>query len=191
MFFLEIFANIFSIGSVYLANRNNIHNWWVGLIGTVLFLVLFYELKLYADVTLQVYFIVTGIWGWWNWAHGKTEKEERKITRTSNSILFLFALILILGTLGYGYVLLHNTDASYPFPDSFIMVSSIIAQFLLMERKLENWVFWILTDAAAVPLYAKKEIYLTAFIYFIFLINAVWGLFHWIKLYRLQNEEVR
>ena len=188
---LEIFANIFNVISVFLANRNNIHNWWTGIIGTILFLFLFYDVKLYADVTLQVFFIITSVWGWWNWVHGETKDEELKITRISLLKLLLFTLISIAVTFGYGYLLFRLTDASYPFTDSIILVFSVLAQLLLMERKLENWVFWILVDAVAVPLYASKELYLTAFIYFVFFVNAIWGLFHWLKLYRIQNEEVR
>ena len=152
---------------------------------------MFYDVKLYADVTLQVFFIITSVWGWWNWVHGETKDEELKITRISLLKLLLFTLISIAVTFGYGYLLFRLTDASYPFTDSIILVFSVLAQLLLMERKLENWVFWILVDAVAVPLYASKELYLTAFIYFVFFVNAIWGLFHWLKLYRIQNEEVR
>ena len=187
---LEISSNIINLISVFFANRNSVHTWWTGIIGSILFGFLFFEVKLYADVTLQFFFIITGIWGWWNWIHGDNEKTVREITRISLSRLFLFTLISIAVTFGYGYLLYSLTDASFPFIDSIILIFSILAQLLLMERKLENWFFWILVDIVAVPLYSSKELYLTAFIYFIFLINAIWGLFHWLKLYRMQDEKI-
>jgi nicotinamide mononucleotide transporter len=79
-------------------------------------------------------------------------------------------------------LLFRLTDASFPFTDSIVLVFSVLAQFLLMQRKLENWYCWILVDLIAVPLYTAKELYLTAAIYFVFLILAVWGLVNWRKL---------
>ena len=188
---LEITSNLVNLISVFFANRNSVHTWWTGIIGSILFGFLFFEVKLYADVTLQIFFIITGIWGWWNWVHGAKKEKELPITRVSFYKLLIFILISVAVTFGYGFLLFRLTDASYPFTDSIILVFSILAQLLLMERKLENWIFWILVDVVAVPLYTSKELYLTAFIYFVFFINAIWGLFHWLKLYRMQNEEIR
>lgn len=187
---LEISANIFILISVYLANRNSIHTWWTGIIATVLFGFLFYEVKLYADVTLQIFFTLTSIYGWRKWLRGGIERQALPIGRVKISMLLIFTAVAVLLTLGYGFLLFKLTDASYPFVDSIVLVFSILAQFLLMERKLENWIFWILVDLIAVPLFAGKELYLTAVIYFAFLINAIWGLAHWIKIYRMENEKV-
>ncbi len=180
---IEIFANIFNLGSVFFANRNSFHTWWTGIIGTILLGILFFEVKLYADVILQVFFILTGLWGWWMWLYGSQEKNELPITRVSLNQLFLFAGLAIFLAIGHGFMLHALTDASFPFIDSIILVCSIIAQFLLMKRKLESWYFWILVDLVAVPLYAAKELYLTSTIYFLFLILAIWGLLHWKKIW--------
>lgn len=187
---LEISANIFILISVYLANRNSIHTWWTGIIATILFGFLFYEVKLYADVTLQIFFTVTSIYGWWKWLHGGTRKLPLPISRVKPSLLLIFTVIAVLLTFGYGYLLFNLTDASYPLVDSTVLFFSILAQFFLMERKLETWIFWILVDVISVPLFASKELYLTSIIYFAFLINAVWGLLNWIKIYRLEYEKV-
>lgn len=184
---LEIFANLFNLISVFLANRNNIHTWWIGIIGGILYGVMFYEVKLYADVILQVFFVLTNIYGWWAWLHGGANKQELPITRVKIWQLILFAVLAVILTVGHGYLLHSLTDASFPFIDSIILVFSIIAQFLLMQRKLESWCFWIIVDAVAVPLYAAKDLYLTSAIYFLFLLNAVWGLVNWWKIWRSTN----
>jgi nicotinamide mononucleotide transporter len=102
--------------------------------------------------------------------------------------LTLFAVLALLVTICHGFLLFRLTDASFPFTDSLVLVFSVLAQLLLMQRKLENWYCWILVDAIAVPLYAAKELYLTSAIYFIFLVLAVWGLLNWRKLWQ-QNQE--
>ena len=68
---LEISANLITTASILLAGRNSIHTWWTGIIGCVLFGVLFYDARLYADVALQVFFLATSISGWWAWVHGR------------------------------------------------------------------------------------------------------------------------
>lgn len=186
MSLLEIVANLFNLVSVFLANRNSVHTWWIGIIGGVLYGVMFYEVKLYADVILQVFFILTNVYGWWAWLRGGTESEELPITRVGLKPLAMFAGLAIVLTAGHGFLLHSLTDASFPFIDSTILVLSIIAQFLLMRRKLESWIFWIAVDLIAVPLYAAKGLYLTSAIYFLFLLNAVWGLINWRRIWRSQ-----
>lgn len=181
---LEIFANFFNLASVFLANRNLVHTWRVGIVGGVLYGVMFFEVKLYADVILQIFFILTNFYGWWAWSRGGAEEQELPITRIDYRYLFALVLLAASVTFGHGFLLLKLTDASFPFVDSVILIFSVIAQFLLMRRKLETWCFWILVDLIAVPLYAAKELYLTAAIYFLFLINAVFGLLNWVKIRR-------
>ena len=181
---LEIIANIFNLVSVFLANRNSVHTWWTGIIGGILYGVMFFESRLYADVNLQVFFILTNLWGWWMWLYGSEEKTELPITRVRFLQLLLFVALAIVLTLGHGYILHRFTDAVFPFIDSIILIFSIIAQFLLMRRKLESWLFWILVDTVAFPVYYARDLYITSAVYFLFLINAVWGFLNWLKIWR-------
>lgn len=187
---LEISANIFILVSVFLANRNSVHTWWTGIIATILFGFLFYQVKLYADVTLQIFFTLTGFYGWWKWMRGGNQSEPLAISRAGVFSLSIFTGAAVFLTAGYGFLLFSLTDASYPFIDSTVLFFSIVAQFLLMERKLETWIFWIVVDLIAVPLFASKELYLTAAIYSVFLINAVWGLVHWLGIYHSEYEKI-
>ena len=185
---LEILANLFNLISVFLANRNSVHTWWIGIIGGLFYGLMFFEVKLYADVILQIFFIITNVYGWWAWLHGGTEHKELPITRVAPFQLMLFAAVAFVSTFGHGVLLYQLTDASFPFVDSTILVLSIMAQFLLMRRKLESWLFWITVDAIAVPLYVAKGLYLTSVIYFLFLLNAVWAIRHWYGLWRSHSD---
>ena len=176
---LEIAANIFNLISIFLARKNNNHTWWTGIVGCALFGVLFFGVKLYADATLQVFFIATSLYGIWNWLYGGAARTELAITRVAPRA-FVILLGLALGLTGlYGWVLHSWTDASLPYVDSTVLMLSILAQFLLIQRKLENWAVWVAVNTIAVPLYAYKELYLTAFLYAIFLVNAVFGWRTW------------
>lgn len=175
---LEISANLFYLVAVLLAARNSVHTWSVGLIGCTLFAWLFFSVQLYADVTLQGFFIVTSLIGWWSWLHGRGG-DPLQITRTAWLGLAPALLVAVLVALGYGALLHHFTDAYAPFVDSLVLTLSALAQLLLMRRKLETWYCWLLVNSLAVPLFASRGLYLTAFIYALFWCNAWYGLYRW------------
>jgi len=179
---LELFANSANLMSVILARKNNHNTWWIGIFGCVLYSILFFDVKLYADVILQFFFIGISLYGWWNWLHGGNNKKELPISSLTKIKLLQFALLSLSIGIAYGYLLYRLTDASLPFMDSAVLVFSILAQFLLMSRKRENWIFWIIVNLIAIPVYLYKGLILTAFIYMAFLVNAVWGLNTWNKL---------
>lgn len=175
----ELLGNITTCLSIILAARNHILTWSTGIVGSIFFAVMFYQAKLYADVSLQFFFIVTSIWGWVNWSRPEQGEKEKKITKTSARWLSFFVFAGALCTALYGWILHSVTDASFPFIDSIILMGSIIAQFLLMERKLENWFFWLGINSVAIPLYAIKGLYLTSLLYAFYWVNAIWGYYKW------------
>lgn len=174
--YLEYAANGFYLLAVFLAARNSIHTWWLGIIGCALFAVLFYQVKLYAEVLLMVFFIATNLVGWFQWGRADGIKQ---ISDTPLLRLLSYAAVAMLVTLLYGFMLHRLTDAYAPFVDSAILMFSIIAQFLLMNRKLETWWFWLIVNTLAVPLYLSRELQLTALVYTGFWFNAWYGLYLW------------
>jgi nicotinamide mononucleotide transporter len=164
--------------SIVLAGRNNVHSWWLGIVGCLLFALLFYDVRLYADVLLQVFFIVTCIIGWVRWLRGASGKPL-PITSAGWTTLRWAVPAGVVAALAYGALLRAFTSAYAPFIDSAVLVFSVIAQFLLMGRKLENWVFWLIVNAIAVPLYASRGLYLTAVLYAGYFVNALISWFWW------------
>ncbi len=143
---------------------------------------MFFDVKLYADVTLQIFFLVTSIYGWWHWEKGGSNRSELPISEKSIKTHLILTLMAITATGAYGYFLFKLTDASFPFIDSIVLMFSILAQFLLMGRIFSNWYFWIIVNLVSVPLYWAKDLKLTSFVYLLFLINAFWGLWTWKKI---------
>ena len=179
---LEIAANVFNLLSVWFSARNSVHTWWSGIVGCALYTVMFTEVKLYADVTLQVFFIGSCIVGWWNWLYGRKRdgvRTELPITRVAPRLAIVFALTATLSAAGYGALLHAFTDASNPFIDSAVLALSILAQLLMVARKIESWPVWLAVDLIAVPLYASKGLWLTAGVYAFFLVLVVMGWLRW------------
>jgi len=177
--YLEYAANGFYLLAVFLAARNSIHTWWLGIIGCALFAVLFFQVQLYAESMLMLFFIITNVVGWYQWGrqHGIKHVGKSRIGH-----LLLFTGIALLVTAAHGYLLHNLTDAYAPYIDSSILMFSLIAQFLLMNRKLETWWFWLLVNTIAIPLYISRELYVTAIVYCGFWFNAWYGLYLWRKL---------
>jgi len=177
---LEIAANAVTTLSIWLAARNSALTWPTGIVGGVLFGVQFYVAQLYADATLQVFFLVTSVIGWWQWAHAREgARAERPVTRARASTLTWMVLAAAVVTLGYGALLHRFTDAYAPYVDSAVLALSVVAQFLLMRRQIESWAFWIAVNTLSVPLYASRGLQLTAVLYAAYWFNAWYGGWRW------------
>ncbi|KNC12992.1 nicotinamide mononucleotide transporter [Klebsiella sp. RIT-PI-d] len=181
----EIAACLSYAISVWLAARNSMHTWWTGIIGSVLYGWVFWSVQLYADVTLQVFFVIASISGWWHWLKGNGG-AVLPIRKTRAGHLFLLLGGAVLVATGYGLLLHTFTNAWSPWLDSLVLTFSVLAQFMLMGRRLENWYVWLAVNTLAVPLYAYRGLSLTAGLYLIFWFNAWHGLWKWRKELRAQ-----
>lgn len=180
---LEVVANFCNAGSILLAGLNSVHTWWVGIVGCVLFGWLFFEAKLYADVTLQLFFVATSAAGWWGWLAGN-RGAALPVRRTPPGPLAGLVAAGALVAAGYGWLLHRFTDAYAPFLDSVVLAFSVLAQLLLVRRRYESWCCWLLVDTVAVPLYLARGLGVTAGLYALFWLNAAVALVRWRRLVR-------
>lgn len=175
---LEVSANAAATISIFLAGRNSVHTWWTGIVGCVLFAALFLEARLYADVTLQIVFVVTSLAGWRWWLRGSAG-EPLPVRHAQPVMLIGLGTASAAAAIGYGAILHQFTDAYAPFIDSFVLVLSLLAQLLLVRRLIETWAVWLVVDTIAVPLYASRGLYLTAVLYAAYWLNAWYGAWRW------------
>ncbi|WP_429202823.1 nicotinamide riboside transporter PnuC [Massilia sp. UYP11] len=182
---LELAANAFTAAAILLAGRNNVHTWWTGIVGCTLFGVLFAQNRLYADVVLQVFFVGTGVLGWRRWVRG-SDGTPLPITHAGWRSLAWMIPAGIAATAAYGALLHFHTNAYAPFTDSAVLVFSVIAQLLMMQRRIESWPVWLLVNTIAVPLYFSRGLHLTAFLYLCFWVNAIVSWVWWTRLARRQ-----
>jgi nicotinamide mononucleotide transporter len=177
----EIAANVFNAVSILLAGCNSVHTWWTGIIGCLLFGYVFYGARLYADTTLQAFFIVTSGLGWMNWRRGK-QGVQLPVRHSRPLAIALMAVAGAMVAAGYGWLLHRFTDAFAPFLDSVILAFSVLGQLLLMGRRFETWWCWLLVNTLSVPLYLTRGLHMTAVLYTAFWINAVVSLRRWQRL---------
>lgn len=163
---------------VWLTVKQSIWNFPVGLVNVATFCVVFFQAGLFADAGLQVLYFVLGVIGWYLWLRGGERHSELRVSRASGHELILLILLGVGGTLAM-WQLLRFGGGSASFWDALTTAISLIAQWLLNRKKLENWMAWIVVDIIYVPLYLYKELYLTSLLYAVFLVMAFMGLRAW------------
>jgi nicotinamide mononucleotide transporter len=178
---LEITGVIFGLLSVYCSVKQNIWTWPTGIVSVSAFGFLFFNIKLYADMCLQIFFLWSCIQGWYFWLKGGENKTELHISRLTSQQIVLVGIALIASVAGIGFLFHTYTDAALPYLDSTASGMSVVAQLLMMRKKLEHWFLWITVDVLSIGIYLYKNIPLTAGLYFIFLILCIKGLTSWKK----------
>lgn len=176
---LEILGFVTGAIYVYLNTRQNVISWFFGIVNALLYAAVFWQVRLYADTGLQGYYFFTSIYGWWMWKFGGANHEELKVSLTPKKLYPVFAAIFVVGSILWGFLLAKFTNASFTYLDSALTIASLIGQWMLARKYLENWIIWILADACYVVLYFYKALNLTAFLYFVFLILAMIGYVRW------------
>jgi nicotinamide mononucleotide transporter len=176
---LELAAAITGAVSVWLSVRQNIWSWPTAIVNVVLYTVVFWEAKLYADMGLQVIYAALSLYGWHQWLYGGEGRTELRVTRTPPRLGAILAVIAAAGSALLGSLLRHTTDAALPFMDSFLSSTSLVAQWMMTKKLVENWLVWIAVDVLYVGMFVFKGLYLTAGLYAVFLVLAVRGYLDW------------
>jgi nicotinamide mononucleotide transporter len=189
---IEVAGVITGLLCVYLAARNNIWNWPMAIISVTLYIFIFYEARLYADMGLQVYFLAMNIYGWYFWSRKKPSEVKTPVLLMSRKEMLFSALVIAIVSPVLGYTLiklapvLHYQPASFPYLDSFCTACSLVAQVFLARKVLENWLIWVFVDVIYVGVYIFKGLDLTAVMYAIFVAIALLGYIDWRKDYKKQ-----
>jgi nicotinamide mononucleotide transporter len=163
---------------VWLTVKQNIWNFPVGLVNVATYCVVFFQSRLFADAGLQIVYFILGLVGWYLWLRGDELRSELRIARASRLELSVLLLCIAAGTLGL-WQTLHRVGGWASFWDALTTSISLVSQWLLNRKRLENWIGWIIVDIIYVPLYVYKELYLTAILYALFLVMAIIGLVQW------------
>lgn len=186
---IECISVMSGIIAVYLAAKEKILTWPIGILNITTAFFIYYHVQLYSDMFLQIYFFGIGLYGWYNWK--KEKRAHIPLKWLHNRVRIYTAAGIVVSTLILGWIVsrlhvfgpaLFPLPASYPYADTLVAVMSIVANVLMAKRFIENWILWIAVDVLCVYLYYQKDIIFIALEFFFFLCIAVYGLVQWMKL---------
>ncbi len=186
--FTETLGFVTGAWCVWLTVKEHVWNWPIGIANSAFFLILFWQSSLFADAVLQIVYIILGLFGWYWWLYGGEKKTVLHISKTSRREWVWLLILLSLGTWVEWNILVRAHDAA-PFLDALTTAMSLVAQYLLTKKHLENWYVWMSVDVIYVYLYISKGLYLTAILYCIFFFMCLRGLVEWKR--TMQKSEVR
>jgi nicotinamide mononucleotide transporter len=187
MSWFEAVAVLFGIVSVWLSVKENIWSWPTAIVNVSLYFVIFQHQRLYADMGLQVFYAAISAYGWYHWLFGGAQHTRLRVSRTPRTLWLLLPVLWVAASLGLGTLLDRTTDAALPYLDSALTSGSLIAQWMMTRKYLGNWTVWILLDVAYVGVFINRGLYLTAFLYAVFLVLAARGRLEWRRSLDLQG----
>ncbi len=179
----------FSVFQVLLARKNNSNNYLFGIAGISLTLYVMIQSKLYAEFTLNLYYLVMSIYGWLYWKFGKRKSETTISETTKNEKLITVGIVI--GTFSIFYFFLTNfTDSDVPILDSLVSAFAWAGMWLMARRKIENWILLNISNIIAIPLLIHKGLYLYAILTAFLFIVAISGYLEWRKIIKTKSVAV-
>jgi nicotinamide mononucleotide transporter len=185
--YVEIIGTICGLFYIWLSVKQNIALWSVGILSSALYIVVFYKNQLYADMSLNLYYLLVSVYGWIHWKKKKNTETKQTLQISElnlwNWIEYLGLSIVL--TLALYWILknvpqkLGFSPSSIPFWDALVTAGSITATWMLARKVLEQWLWWIVIDAISIAMFIYKELYFTSFLFLVYTIMAVWGYFEW------------
>lgn len=183
---VELVAAAIGLVAVWLVVREHVWSWPIGAVQVALYIFIFAEARLYADAGLQVIYLVLQFYGWHEWLHGGAHHDRLTVSRASSVTMAVSMVVGATGTLALGFFLARYTNQALPYWDSGIAAFSLVAQWMLAKKILQNWLLWFAIDVVAVGVYLSRGLYPTTVLYAVYLGLAVAGWRAWNRSMRAQ-----
>lgn len=185
---LELFGVVTTIAYLTLSIRQSIWLWPLGALSSAIYIAVFFTNKFYADMGLQVYYLIISTYGFIAWALHKTNTGKAlPIIKTNRRQWILLSAMTAMLWVALYWILTCLTDSPVPIGDSFTTALAITATWMLTRKMIEQWMLFIVADAVSVALYADRDMRLTAILYVIYTIMAIVGYTKWKKEWQLQK----
>jgi nicotinamide mononucleotide transporter len=176
---LELFAAALGVIAVWLTVKQNPWCWPIGLVMVLLYSWVFFEVKLYSDMLLQIIYAALQLYGWWQWTRGGEARRGRSVSQLEASTIALSLALGAVGSLALGAAMAHWTDAAQPWLDAALTGFSLVAQWWMAQKRVQCWPLWLVLDVIFVGLFIYKGMYLTAGLYGLFAVIAIQGWREW------------
>jgi|SRR5690625_662311 len=181
--YLEALGAGLAIVQVILSKNNNVNNYLFGIAGILIAIWIYYHNKLYADILLNLYYLIMSIYGWFFWKFGKKSKQSPITYSSPENWLIAFGIVSGCLILMF-YWLNFHTDSDVPVWDSFVVAFAWAGMWLMAKRKIENWLFLNMSNLIAIPLMVYKGLYIYAALTVFLFIMGWLGYFNWRKIYK-------
>ena len=170
-----------ALAYVVLAAKENIWCWPAALISTTIYTVIFFDVYLWMESILQVYYLIMAVYGWLNWRKNNDKNTQVQIHCWSSQRHGQVITVLLLFSLSIGWLMDNYTPTSFPYIDSATTVFAVFATYLVTEKVLENWLYWVVIDLVSIYLYLEKDLQPTAMLFAVYVVIALTGYFSWRK----------
>jgi nicotinamide mononucleotide transporter len=181
---LEAVAVILAVMYLVLAIRQSIWCWLCAGISTIIFAYLFFDVRLYMEALLNLFYLAMAVYGWRSWRSGRGAGQELPVVVWSHKLHLSAISAVVAISLVSGYLLDTRSDAAFPYVDSLTTWSAVWATFLVARKVLENWWYWLVIDATMIYVFWAKDLELTAVLYIMYLVLIPVGLLTWTRSYR-------
>ncbi|MGB0691777.1 MAG: nicotinamide riboside transporter PnuC [Pseudomonadales bacterium] len=185
---LELTAVILAVVYLLLAVRQRIECWYAAFVSTAIFLYIFSQVDLYMESGLQVYYLAMAVYGWWAWRRHDSANDDLQVQMWPLRYHVIAISLIGIATYGSGQVL-AGTDQRLPYLDSFTTWGAIVTTFMVTRKVLENWIYWLVIDAASIALYLDRELYFTTLLFMIYLVIIFFGFNSWLRNYRAEENK--
>lgn len=189
---LELTGVITGLLCVYLAAINNIWNWPFAIVSTGIYIFVFADAALYADMGQNVYLFFINLYGWYYWSRQPANTPKVPVVRINTKQVATLITVAAFLSPALGFLLvklapiLHYQPAAFPYLDSFCTVVSLTAQVYMARKVLENWLIWIFVDIVYTGIYFSKDLQPTAIMFAIYALLALYGYIDWRRIYKQQ-----
>ena len=196
--YVELFGTVLYLWSVWLISQRRILTWPVGIASVLLYMTLFYQIRLYSDAFEQVYYLIASIYGWWRWVHSPNDKGAILNVQFSSSRWIVISLLIsvALGLATGAFMSRAHSffpgvfpeEASYPYLDAVTTIMSFTAMWLMARQRIESWFYWIAIDVVGIGLYYVKSVKFLSLLYVVLLFLAIRGCISWLKVNKSHSE---
>lgn len=188
MNYLEFFAVLLGITSVWYARKENILVFPFGIANVLIYIYICFTARLYANAGINAVYLVSNMYGWYMWSHKDENDNSLRITQNSlkHNVLSWISVAIIYVAVLFILRFVNRADAAYlqsyvPYADAFNTAFFLVATVLMAVKKVENWQFWIVGNIVSIPIYASQGLYFTSGQYTVFLVLAILGYREWKK----------
>lgn len=192
--YFELIAAGLGFVAIFLQIKQNVWYWLVSIIMVSMYIYIYIDAKLYADMSLQVYYLVISFYGWYLWLFGINKNHQHMdlpVSTTSTEMMRLLAIVCIGLFFLISWILVRFTNSDLPYWDAFTTALSFVATWMLARKKIENWLIWIVVDAVSTVMYIYKALYPTAVLFLFLTALAFVGYRSWKKDLNISSSGIK